>query len=232
MLRVHAGSAHALAEVVKSCSEGRTLKLRFTQPLCVSIAATVAIEKQYGSRWQLCAHARVRSGKKCFYDCQGAEDEVAITPKKPALLTCGTLADTSMWVTRFVDACGPVKCGKVSVPPLELVREGGAHAVWENFKETMQSLNREPALFILFLQNEAGISSFVAGSDGQKLRISWRCFRKLHARMCDVVRRFVKTYVKCEQFGNGRTKLSNTVRHSQMELACAVCAATRYAKAP
>jgi translation initiation factor 2 beta subunit (eIF-2beta)/eIF-5 len=224
-LRVHAGSACVTATVIHAQLSKRILKLKLQQPLCAPIASMIAIEKLFGSSWHLCAHARVTSGKECFFEGSWMNtDREPITVSAEVRQTGSCLQlEGFNWVDRFLEACGPQrKCSKRRLPDRELVPEGGAHAIWVNFGAIMHILDREPNLFVAFWKSDAGIDSSIAGDQKEKLRISWRGFGRLARRLDHALQTFIRTYVECHQCGGRSTSLQ------QSKVLCRDCSASRF----
>jgi len=64
----------------------------------------------------------------------------------------------------------------IKIPPPVLVREGGAHCVWENFMGVVAALNRPPAHFLSFLASE-GLSCHRAG-EVSLFKYTWKDQKK------------------------------------------------------
>ncbi|MFL2520814.1 MAG: translation initiation factor IF-2 subunit beta [Halobacteriales archaeon] len=100
--------------------------------------------------------------------------------------------------------------------PDPVVRPEGNVTVYENFKNTVDVLNREADLVLKFLQNEFGTSANIDDTGRARLTGSFST-----DRVSSVIESFSKTYVICPDCGLPDTKLQE--KNNSLMIHCEGC---------
>mmetsp|Transcript_5953 Transcript_5953/g.10082 ORF Transcript_5953/g.10082 Transcript_5953/m.10082 type:complete len:444 (-) Transcript_5953:517-1848(-) len=138
---------------------------------------------------------------------------------------------------------------RLKVPPPQLVRDGGARALWVNFGATCRVLRRPPSHLAAFIRAEGGlgavsmaglddISEAGSGSCGDllQLRLHTRA-RALMDKVCKLLRKYCHEFVSCKQCRSAQTTLTRNddkdVRRratADMILTCRECSACTFVR--
>ena len=100
--------------------------------------------------------------------------------------------------------------------PEPKVRPEGNVTVYENFKNTVEILNREADLVLKFLQNEFGTSANIDDTGRARLTGSFST-----DRVFSVIKSFSQAYVICPECGLPDTKLQE--KNNSLMLHCEGC---------
>jgi translation initiation factor 2 subunit 2 len=100
--------------------------------------------------------------------------------------------------------------------PEPKVRSEGNVTVYENFKNTVEILNREADLVLKFLQNEFGTSANIDDTGRARLTGSFST-----DRVFSVIKSFSQAYVICPDCGLPDTKLQE--KNNSLMLHCEGC---------
>ena len=100
--------------------------------------------------------------------------------------------------------------------PEPKVRSEGNVTVYENFKNTVEILNREADLVLKFLQNEFGTSANIDDTGRARLTGSFST-----DRVFSVIKSFSQAYVICPECGLPDTKLQE--KNNSLMLHCEGC---------
>ncbi|WP_439026621.1 translation initiation factor IF-2 subunit beta [Haloarchaeobius sp. DT45] len=106
---------------------------------------------------------------------------------------------------------------RFSVPD-PTVRQEGKMTVYENFDDTVDVLNRDPAHLMKFLQDELGTSGHIDESGRARLTGSFR-----ETRVADALDEYVERFVTCDECGSPDTHLQE--RQGTTVLKCDACGA-------
>jgi translation initiation factor 2 gamma subunit (eIF-2gamma)/translation initiation factor 2 beta subunit (eIF-2beta)/eIF-5 len=253
-LRIHAGSESVAATVIKVRNSKGRIDIKLRKPICAALASAIAIErKDPQGRFELVAHARIMDGKRCRMDEASTvpdqiEEESVGQPEivearcpdhvleSDDRFDIPPLSDDSYWRERFCSFLssweGSEERSHLSLPVLQIEREGGAHSLWKNFLTVVQALGRTPDHMIAFLAAEGGLSCSRAGDGGSTLRLAWRS-RGLSEKLCGLIRNYVRTFVSCHQCRGRQTDLvrGSSLHHTTLEVVCRSCCARRFAPA-
>jgi len=90
---------------------------------------------------------------------------------------------------------------RFEVPDPDLRSEGNV-TVYENYRETVDRLDRDPDHVLKFLQDELGTSAHIDERGRARLTGSFR-----ESRMADVVETYVDRFVRCPECGLPDTSL-------------------------
>jgi len=163
------------------------------------------------------------------------------TGLKEAVKGWGGEEEDELWRTRFlehiVDQSSELLARqRIKIPPVVMVRDGGARAVWTNFGDICAGLQREPSHIASFFRREGGLGDVsIAGdvgasvtkdpaasskSSGSKamvedragisrvqLRIHTRA-RNIKDKVNRLLRRYCMAFVTCQQCRSARTVLT------------------------
>jgi translation initiation factor 2 subunit 2 len=106
---------------------------------------------------------------------------------------------------------------RFSVPDPEVRQEGNA-TVFENFRNTVDSLGREPDHVLKFMQNELGTSGHIDESGRARLTGEFGT-----RRVADAIQEYADEYVLCSECGLPDTRIE---REQGVEvLRCEACGA-------
>jgi translation initiation factor 2 gamma subunit (eIF-2gamma)/translation initiation factor 2 beta subunit (eIF-2beta)/eIF-5 len=253
-LRVHAGSECVAARVIKVKNSKGKVDVKLSKPICAALSSAVAIErKSLQGCFELVAHARIMDGKACrmhenVVDQDGMIEGVLVQQQSvdvpcsahqlaiDEIFDAAIFSDDTYWRDRFIGLLSErehVATGAaLSLPLLQIDREGGAHSLWKNFMEVVEALGRTPDHLIAFFAAEGSLSCNRAGEGGTALRIAWRS-RGLSEKLCGLIRSYVRTYVSCHQCRSRQTDLvrGSSLHHTKLEVVCRSCLARRFVPA-
>ena len=106
---------------------------------------------------------------------------------------------------------------RFDVPDPEVRPEGNV-TVYENFRSTVDRLDRDPAHVMKFLQSELGTSAQIDESGRARLTGNFR-----HDRVADAVENYVDDFVRCSECGLPDTRL--VTEQGAQVLKCDACGA-------
>lgn len=130
------------------------------------------------------------------------------------------MVDYDEQLSRALDAT-PEIAGSVerfSVPDPDVRQEGNV-TVYENFRATVDRLDREPSFLLKFLQTELGTSAQIDERGRARLTGSFAA-----GRIADALDAFVDRYVRCPECGLPDTRL--VVENGGDVLRCDACGAS------
>ena len=102
--------------------------------------------------------------------------------------------------------------------PDPAVRQEGNATVYENFRETVDRLDREASFVLKFLQAELGTSAHIDERGRARLTGSFT-----EARLGEAIEAFAETYVRCPECGLPDTRLVE--QNGAEVLRCDACGA-------
>ena len=92
-------------------------------------------------------------------------------------------------------------CERFEIPTPEVRTEGNV-TVYENFRATVERLDREPAFVLKFLQNELGTSAHIDERGRARLTGTFAA-----TRIADAIDSFAEAYVRCPECGLPDTRI-------------------------
>lgn len=217
----HAGSSAVAGSVVRFSAKQQKLEVIINEPVCASKGSRLSIEVKNETGFSLAAHCSLFGGSCCL---EGVNDESASLDEAfpPPVIACNDNERRMDFLTELnVENTDTIQ--SISLPKPNVVRDGGAHVVVQNFSILALALNRDPFHLKRYLEKEGGLSCVFAGDNQQSLRVQWRTRRNLSELIMKMVRRYAATYVLCTQCKSPSTDL---VRKA--ELNCRQCGAKRF----
>jgi translation initiation factor 2 subunit 2 len=106
---------------------------------------------------------------------------------------------------------------RFSVPDAE-VRQEGKMTVYENFRATTDTLNREPSHVMKFFQDELGTSGHIDERGRARLKGEFR-----QDRVADALAEYVDSFVRCTECSSPDTRL--VTEQGTTVLKCDACGA-------
>mmetsp|Transcript_17284 Transcript_17284/g.56174 ORF Transcript_17284/g.56174 Transcript_17284/m.56174 type:complete len:400 (-) Transcript_17284:873-2072(-) len=235
-VRVYAGPSSCAAKVSR-LKKGK-VEVSLRAPLCVDVGARVAFEKKLdngtlaivatakvvdGDRFDVViGEAALGQAETTTRAVEGDSSSSSSSKEDPWFCDFEVVLERSLLEAAALEESDRGE-QRVKIPPLELLRDGGAAVVWTNFDAVCRALGREPAMVVSFLASEYGIQASVAGKG---LRIKWRR-RHLREVLTGVLRAFARSFVVCSQCRGARTAIA-AVRNARLELLCHDCGARRW----
>jgi len=107
--------------------------------------------------------------------------------------------------------------GRFEVPEPDVRQEGNV-TVYENFQETVDTLDRDESHVMKFLQNELGTSGNIDERGRARLTGEFR-----QRRITDAIEAYTDTYVRCPECGLPDTHLER--EHGALLIQCEACGA-------
>jgi len=269
-IRCHVGTASTTARVLRVSNSRGKVECKLDHAVCAQLGDKVAIEirGEDGKSWSLRGFGVVRDGERCeIRELDGVtvvtDDPSAAEESGPLSLPLEGTAEesddqrraTTLTTRRFASMLEKsnsslLSRSRIKVPPPELVRDGGARAMWTNFGKTCKALTRPPSHVAAFFRAEGGLGEVsiagdtaaatsvgVAGDDVSfvQLRIHTRA-RGLGVKVSRLLRQYCLKCVVCSQCQGAHTTLTRAddadiQRRSStnMVLMCSDCGARRFA---
>lgn len=251
-IRCHVGSATLKGYVVKVSNKSRKLELLLDgPPVCALKGANVAIESRQGcgKSLALVAHGKLIDGGICLPGVDAVErcgevcdvtdtDEEADSSQRYALFESDEchrkqfLEDLQIYKESQNGEYGVEGLSgnsRVSLPRVDVARDGGAHVLLSNFGIIAHSLRRDADHLVAFLEKEGGLTCVLAGNRSSpattSLRVKWRGGRNFVERFESILKKYVKAFVTCNQCRGAVTELLGSGRNEQL---CRRCNARRF----